>query len=197
MGWLTETTDALGLTDVEGAKDAATRSSQALQAAGQQGIETLRGFYSDAQGNLAPYMQAGTGALGTAVDLLGGRRFEKTAAEQQMIDDALERVNREAAYSGGLGGGQRLKRLYQTGLGTEAQIRDNLIARQLGVAGMGQSAASNLAGLGMGAGQGIAGLQTDIGSAQASGILGRQQAGNQATELLMQGLGAAAGFAMG
>ena len=140
-----------------------------------------------------PYFQRGLGGLGRAEDLILGRRSAPTAYEQQLLDESLERVNREAAYTGGLGGGQRLKRLQQSSLGMLDQIRQREIGQNLQLAGLGQQA--GMAGL-QSAGQ-VAGLQTDIGSADASGILGAQQAKNAPMELLTTGLGAATGFALG
>jgi len=190
MGFLSDVTDAIGLTDVEGAIDAAQGAAGALTAAGEQAIGTVTGAqekYAD------PYFQRGLGGLGRAEDLILGRRSAPTAYEQQLLDESLERVNREAAYTGGLGGGQRLKRLQQSSLGVLDQIRQREIGQNLQLAGLGQQAGA----MGLNTAGQVAGLQTDIGSAQASGILGAQQAKNAPMELLTTGLGAATGFALG
>jgi len=183
-------TDDLGLTDIEGAQEAARESSAALQQAGQQAIGTVEAAqqkYAD------PYFEAGMGGLGRAIDLIGGRRQQQTPYEQQLMNEALERVNREAAYTGGLGGGQRLKRLQQTSLGMLDQIRQRQIGQELGLAQMGQQAGA----MGLQSAGQVSGLQTDIGSAQASGILGEQKAGAAGQQLVGTLLGAGIGYAAG
>ena len=89
MGFLSDVTDAIGLTDVEGAIDAAQGAAGALTAAGEQAIGTVTGAqekYAD------PYFQRGLGGLGRAEDLILGRRSAPTAYEQQLLDESLKRA---------------------------------------------------------------------------------------------------------
>jgi len=186
MGWMTDVTDAVGITDSAGAAQAATDAERALVQSAQQGIQ---GFEQAREQYVDPYFQSGLGGLGRAEDLILGRKMQYTPQEQMLLDEAMERVNRESAYTGGLGGGQRLKRLQQTALGTMDAIRQREIGNNMQFAQLGQNAAQ----MGMGSQAGIADLQTGIGSAQASGIMGRRQAENMGTGLIMTGLGAGIG----
>lgn len=97
---------------------------------------------------------------------------------------------RNQAAIGGLGGGNVRSALQQQAAGFAQQDLQNQISRLGSVAGQGQQAQQNIAGLGAQTAGQIAQLTGQAGQAQASGILGAQQARQQRASGIL-GAGAA------
>lgn len=165
------------------AKGAANAQGQAAQA----GINEQRSQWDAIQAMLAPYVKAGTGALGGQQDLIGlnGAEAQQKAIDalqnspqfQALTQQGENAILSRASATGGLRGGN-----VQAALGQfRPQLLTQLIEQRYGqlgqIAGMGQASAAGQAQMGQQQGVNIAGLLGQMGQAQAGGVLG-QGAGN-------------------
>ena len=184
-------------------KGAAETASNAQTQSAQLGIEEQRRQFDQIQQLLAPYANAGTGALGAQQALLGlsGAPAQQAAisgiqgspqfqALQQQGEDA---ILANASATGGLRGGNVQGALAQF----RPQLLSQLIQQQYqnlgGLTSVGQNAA---------AGTGNAGLQTGNQITQLLGQQGAAQAGNalaagKANSQLYNTLGSAFGTFVG
>ena len=180
------------------AEDAAQDAAGTQEDAYGQGIAEQRRQFDVTQENMAPWLEAGTGALGAQQDFLGlnGAESQQSAYDnysespgQKFLRDRGEKATmRHYAGIGGLGGGGVRSALNRQGIGWAAQDFGNHYNRLAGMSGTGQSTASTLGGLGANTASNISqgyGLQ---GNARASGILGGQQASARNREQML-GLG--------
>ena len=182
------------------AKDAAALQAQATAA----GLAETRRQFDVSQEQLAPFREAGIGALGQQQALLGlsGQEAQQAAFAgleespgQRFIRDRQERsLLRNASATGGLGGGNVLTALQEQATGFAQQDIQNQFGRLGQLAGQGQATATGSAQLGGQQASNVAGLLGQQGAARASGVLGAQQAQAQGTQNVLQlaGLAAAA-----
>jgi len=182
---------------------AASKGASAQVASAQAGIEEQRRQFDAVQKLLAPFVQAGTGALAQQSALIGlGGAEAQTAAlralEQGPEFQALARQGEEAilqsaATTGGLRGGNIQAALAQF----RPQILSGLIEQQYsrlgGLATAGQNAAAGVGTAGMQTGQNIAQLLAQQGAARAGSALASGRAfGNILGDVgLLLGRGAA------
>lgn len=141
----------------------ASQSGKAADKANQ----TQQRAQDQMQANLAPYMEAGTNALGPQQALLGlqGPEAAKTAMDnfqsspgyEYQVQQGMRGVNARAASQGMLNSGATLKALQDRGNSLAAQDFGTYYNRLAGLAGLGQNAA---------AGVGNSGVQTAAGQAQ-------------------------------
>ena len=102
--------------------------------------------------------------------------FQESPGQAFLRQRGEQAILRGASATGGLGGARVQEALQQQGIGFAQQDLQNQLARLSGIAGQGQVATQNVAQLGaQTAGQIGQQLQAG-GQAQASGILGAQQA---------------------
>lgn len=193
-----------GGSDKKAAAKAAAEETKQLQMA----INEQRAAYSDAQGNLSPYTQAGTQALGAYQGLLGlgGADAQQAAINQlQSMPGFQEQIKygenallQNASATGGLRGGNTQTALSQF----RPMLLNQAIQQQLGQLGglqqQGFNAASNLNNVRVGSAGGISNAYAQIGQTNANAALagsggpskGQAALGGAAT-------GAAAGSAFG
>ncbi len=182
------------------AKDAASVQAEATQA----GIAEQRRQFDITQGNLDPFLQAGTGALQTQQALLGQlgpeaaaaamAQFQEAPGQQFAQDLAQKNLLQNASAIGGIGGSNVRTALVKQGVGFANQQFGDFQNRLGALSGTGQQTATSLGQLGGQTAGNISNLLQAGGQAQASGILGAQQANaGLAGQLLSTGLGAAAG----
>jgi len=186
--------DITGKTGERAARDAAQTQAEAYG----MGIDEQRRQFDISQENMAPWLEAGTGALGMQQDFLGlsGQEAQQSAYDNYTMSPGQEflrargekAITRNAAAIGGLGGGGVRSALQQQGIGFAAQDFGNHYNRLAGMSGTGQTAASNLGQLGSNTASNISNLMGQQGNARASGILGSAQSGIQGTNNLI-GLG--------
>lgn len=187
--------EAAGATERAGDVQAAAASEAAVESGRQ---------FDVTQERLEPFRQAGLGALSQQQAMLGlsGQEAQQQAMQglqespaQQFLRGRAERgLLRNQAALGGLGGGNIRTALQQQGVGFAQQDIANQFNRLGTLTGAGQTATTNVAQLGAQA----AGQQGQFGmqgaQAQASGILGAQQARGQFLgQLTNVGLGAGIG----
>lgn len=179
-------------------KKAAQGAAAAQERAAMAGIEEQRGQFQLTREQQQPFIQAGTRAVEQQQALLGlsGQEAQQKAMEQfqespgqQFIRQRQERaLLRNQAAIGGLGGGNIRTALQQQAAGFAQTDLQNQLAQLAGLSGRGQTAVTNVGQFGAQQASNIGNLLTQGGAAQASGILGAQQARSQFAGQLQGGL---------
>lgn len=192
-----------GMMGADAQKSAGNAAAAAQTQAAQMGIEEQRRQFDALQKLLAPYVQAGTGALGAQQALLGLSGGDAQQAAIAGIQGspqfaALQQAGtnsllQNAAATGGLRGGNTQAALAQFSPQLLSQLIDQQYSRLGGLSSLGQNAAAGTGNAGMATGQGIANLLGQQGAAQAGAALnaGNAQAG------LYRGIGGLAGSLLG
>ncbi len=189
---------ALGAVSSNQQAQAAKGAANAQQDASNQAIAEQRRQFGIAQTQAEPFRQAGLGALGQQQALLGlgGQEAQQQAfgaiqdsPGQQFIRQRQQRaLLRNQAAIGGLGGGNVRTALQAQATGFAQQDLQNQFARLGGIAGQGRQVTQGLANLGANQASNVGNLQQAGAQAQASGILGAQQAQQQFISPLLGGL---------
>lgn len=185
-GWVAGTTLAVGLYSASQAEGAAEDAARAQSESSEAAIAEQRRQFDLTRGDLAPWMQAGTSALGVQQNLLGLGGVE---AQQQAYDDFVqspgqaflqargqENLLAGASAIGGLGGGNVREALVQQGVGFAQQDFGDYYNRIAGLSGTGQTTANQLGAFGANTANQIGSNLRYGGEARASGILGAQEA---------------------
>lgn len=159
-------------------KNAAEEASGAQRDASQAAIEEQRRQQAESERLLAPYMQAGQGALGQQQALLGlgGPEAQQTAIAQleqspqfqAMMQQGEEAILQNASATGGLRGGNTQAALAQFRPAMLSQLIQQQMAQLGGLSAMGQQGAMGAAGMGQ---QSAANVGTQLG------LMGQAQAG--------------------
>ena len=201
----------LGLVDdafgEKAAANAATQAGNVQAQASREALAESRRQFNLTQGLIQPQIEAGDLAREQQLQLLGLRgsdaqtgalqNIQQSPAEQFKQQRAQRNLLQNASAIGGLGGGNVRSALVEQGAGFAATDINNQLAQLGAVAGQGQAATGTSAQLGAQQ-SGLAGqLITQGGQAQASGILGAQQAQAQGQQQLFSLLGAGAGLFAG
>jgi hypothetical protein len=195
-----------GITGAKQAGRAAERAGATQSAAAQQGIEEQRRQFDKFVELMAPYVTAGTGALGGQQALLGlgGAEAQQQAIAgiegspqfQAITQQGENALLQNAAATGGLRGGNVQGALAQF----RPQILSDLINQQYarlgGMSAMGQNAAAGQAAAGQTLGSNVSNLFGQQGAATAGGQLAQGAVPGQTFGQLLQIGGAVAG-AMG
>ena len=169
-----------GATLISGMAQADAASSAAATQAGseQQGIDEQRRQFDAVQKLLAPYTQAGPGALEAQQAFLGlkGPEAERAAIERIQGGETFQALTQQgenallqrASATGGLRGGNIQGALAQFRPQLLSSLIDQQYSRLGGMTALGQQSA---------AGVGTAGLQTGVNVANLLGQQGAAQAG--------------------
>lgn len=176
---------------------AAEDAAQVQQQAAQAGIDLSREQFAQVREGLDPFIEGGqpaferqqalSGALGPEAQAAAFQQFQESPGTQFLREQGLRLIDTGAAATGGLGGGERLRELTRFSQGLALQDLGGTFNRLGAVSGAGLTAAQALGGVSGQTSAQQTGLLTQAGQAQASGILGSQQA-------LAQGLEQTAGF---
>lgn len=186
MPWIAGAIAVTGLYSAHEAGNAAEEAGQLqADAARAAAAESARQF-DITQEQLAPFREAGVGALQQQQALLGLsgpeaeqaalQRLEESPAQQFIRNRAQRSLLRNQAAIGGLGGGNVRAALQQQGAGFAQQDIQNQFNRLASLTGGGQTAATNIGQFGQQTAQNIGQFGMQGAQAQASGILGAQQA---------------------
>jgi len=169
-----------------GGDDAAGDAAAVQARAAREATAEQRRQFDITQQNLQPFLAAGTGALGQEQALLGlaGQDAQQQALDsfslrpdQQFVQQQGEQaLLRNQAAIGGLGGGNVRRELTQFGQGVASQALSEQLNRLASLRGGGQTATTNLGQFGAQTASAIGQNIQQAGAAQASGILGAQQA---------------------
>ena len=180
-------------------KSAAEEAAGAQRSASESAIAEQRRQQAEAERLLAPYMQAGTGALEQQQALLGLAgpeaqqaaiaQLEQSPQFQAMLAQGESAILQNASATGGLRGGNTQAALAQF----RPQLLSQLIQQQMaglgGLAGMGQQGAMGAAGFGQQSAANIGNQFTAMGQAAA----GSAMAQGQGMANLFGGVGGALG----
>lgn len=189
MSGVVTATVAVGAISAKSQADAAAGAASAQAAAGRRALSEEQRQFDITQAQLDPFRLAGEAALTEQQALLGLSGVEAQQAafdafavspgQQFMQQRQEEALLRSQAATGGLGGGQVLSALQQQAAGFAQTDLQNQLAQLSGLSQAGQSAAVQTGTFGAQA-AGAAGRQlTNIGQAQAGGILGAGAAQSQ------------------
>ena len=199
-------TTALGIAGVgasllssrSGAK-AAKSAGKAQSSADLAAVEEQRRQFDVTQESLAPFREAGVGALEQQQALLGlsgagaqqsafdqfaespGQRFLRERGEKALV--------RNASAIGGLGGGNVRSALQEQGIGFASQQLNEQLRQLGGISGTGQQTAIAQGQIGANTTANIGAGLRSAGAARSSGILGAQQARAAGIEGVLGGLG--------
>lgn len=162
--------------------DAAESAAGAQAGAAEAGIAEQRRQFDEIRKLLAPYVQAGPGALTQQQALigLGGAKAQQQAISaieqspflQAQVRQGEEAMLQRASATGGLRGGNMQAALAQFRPAMLKQAIDEQYARLGGLTTLGQQSAVGVGNAGMETGRNVAGLLGQQGAAQAGGILG-------------------------
>lgn len=183
-----------GITGAKQQAEAAKEASNTQAAAAQSGIDEQRRQFDSLQAALAPYVNAGTGALRGQQDLLGlnGNPAQQAAIDsiaaspqfQSMQRQGTDAILANASATGGLRGGNVQAALAQFSPQMLSQLIDQRYAQLGGLTGLGQNSAAGVGNAGLQTGSNIANLLQQQGAAQAGGQLAM---GNQAHQAFVDG----------
>lgn len=178
----------LGAVSADKAGDAAAEASQAQIAQGDKGIAQQQAQFDAIQKLLAPYVEAGTGAIGAQKDLigLGGPGAQQAAIDAlqnspqftSLTQQGEEAILANASATGGLRGGNTQAALAQFRPQLLSQLIEQQYGRLGGLTSIGQNAAAGVGNAGMNTTNAITQLMQQQGQAMAGGALaaGREQA---------------------
>lgn len=172
-----------GITGAKQAGEAAERAGQTQAAAAEKGIEEQRRQFDALVELMAPYVTAGTGAMGQQQALIGLQGaeaqkqaisgFEQSPLFQSLTQQGENAILQNASATGGLRGGNVQAALAQF----RPQALNSLIEQQYGRLGglstMGQASAAGQASSGMQSASNIGNLLANQGAALAGGIMGQ------------------------
>lgn len=170
-------------------EDAASAAAGAQSAASEAGIAEQRRQFNMTRDLLAPYAQAGVGALGAQQNLLGlsGPGAQQAAIQAlqsspqftAMLQQGESSILQNASATGGLRGGNIQAALAQFSPQLLAQTINQQYSNLGGLTALGQNAAAGTGNAGMQSANQISQLLQQQGAAQAGGALaeGRAQAG--------------------
>jgi hypothetical protein len=180
-------------------KSAAEEASGAQREASQAAIAEQRRQQAESERLLAPYMQAGQGALGQQQALLGlaGPEAQRAAIAQleqspqfkAMVEQGETGILQNASATGGLRGGNTQAALAQFRPAMLSQLIQQQMAGLGGLSAMGQQGAMSAAGMGQQGAQNVMGQLGAMGQAQA----GAAMAQGQGMANLFGGIGGALG----
>lgn len=165
--------------------EAADKAAGAQRSASDAAIAEQRRQQVEMERLLAPYMQAGQGALGAQQALLGlgGADAQRAAIAQieqgpqfqAMVQQGETAILQNASATGGLRGGNTQAALAQFRPQMLSQLINQQMAQLGGLSGMGQQSALGAAGYGQQGAQGVMGQLGAQGQAAAGAALAQGQ----------------------
>lgn len=189
---------------VFGGGDAAGDAAAAQVKGTEMSVAENKRQYDLSRSDLEPWREAGASALGQQQALLGmgGQEaqtqafnaFSNSPGQQYLRDQQEKALIRNASAMGNLGGGNTKTALQKQAFNIASTDYSNQYNRLAGLSGSGQSATNTTAQLGANAAANNGAAYQAGGQAQASGILGQQQANSaMSSQLMGAGIGAMMG----
>lgn len=160
------------------------KSLKRLQAAGLS-PEQIQSLQANQQNQAASTNPTGQQSSGTR----DFSRFYDSPDYQFRLNEGTRNVGNSFAARGGALSGNALRAVNDYAQNTAANEYGNWFNRRLGLAGMGNNAATNVANSATGTANNIGSLQQQYGDARASGILGTIGSLQGGVNGMMQGLG--------
>ncbi len=193
--------------DITGANQAAEAAIQAAETqagAAEAGIGEQRRQFDAISQMMAPYLEAGTGALTAQQELAGLagpeaqqaaiQQLEGSPAFQSLVQQGEEGILQSAAATGGVRGGNVQGALAQFRPQMLSQLIESQYGKLGGLTNIGQASAARQAGFGQQTGSNIANLLQQQGQATAQGQIASGQAQQQAFGNILGIGGIASGF---
>lgn len=178
---------------------AAENAEDANYAATQQGMAQQQMRFEAIQKLLAPYVEAGTGALTAQQDLLGlnGAAGQQSAINgvqnspqfAAMLQQGQNSILSNASATGGLRGGNVQGALGQFAPQLLSQLLQQRFDQLGGLTSIGQNAAAGTGNAGQAAGNNIAQLLQQMGAGQAGNALAQGRALSSIPNAISSGLG--------
>jgi hypothetical protein len=149
---------------------AANKAAGAQTAASNSAIGEQQREFNQTQANEAPFVAAGTNALGLEQQYLSGNTsgFENSPDYQFAVSQGEKASQAGAAANGNLWGGGQTADAISLGQGLATQYANNYWNKISGVANQGQASAGTLANAGQQNANAISGQYNNIGQANAS-----------------------------
>lgn len=190
--------------EITGSNDARDDAISAQRGAADQANATQRYIYDQTRADMQPWRGAGERALGDLQNADFQKDFTMSdfmadPGYQFRMSEGQKAIERSAAARGGLNSGATLKALTRFGQDTASSEfsnaynrfnadRDRRFNRLSSLAGVGQTANSQVASAGQNYGNNVSQNQIGLGNAIAGANIG---ASNQTSNLIGQGIGAA------
>lgn len=186
MSWGAVIGAAAGLVGTAMSNRGASRGADAAAQAQLAAIDEQRRQYDQTREDMMPWLTAGRGALGRLEGLLANPdSIQNSAAYQWRFNQGLQGLDRSAAARGNLFSGGHHADVLGYGQGMASQEYTDQWNRLAGLAGVGQTTASNLGAFGANAASNVGNALGNIGQARQSAY--QQQGQNYAN--LAYGLG--------
>jgi hypothetical protein len=196
-----------GAISADAQRSAGNKAADAQSAASEAGIAEQRRQFDAVQKLLAPYANAGTGALTAQQDLVGLNGTNAQAAAIQalqsspqftsMLKQGETSILQNASATGGLRGGNTQAALAQFSPALLSQTINDQYAKLGGITSLGQNAAAMTGNAGMQTGNSIASLLQQQGAAQAGAALAAGKADAGFGNSISSGIGAYFGMGGG
>lgn len=174
MSWIAVGSAAVTLVGGYLSKRAANKGAQqgadAAAAAEMAGIEEQRRQYDLTRSDMAPWMQAGAGALGKQQAFLGGdwSGFMNSPDYKYALDQGIGNMDKSAASRGSLFSGGHQRDLSQFNQGMALQNANGYWGKLAGLSSTGNNTAGSLGQFGANMANGISNSYTNIGNARRS-----------------------------
>lgn len=182
---------------------AAKKAANAQTESSEAGIQEQRRQFDAVQALMAPFVNAGTGALAGQQDILGTNGMaaqqaaisgiQNSAQYQALSQSGQDAILANASATGGLRGGNVQAALGQFQPALLAQLIDQQYSRLGGLTSLGQNAAAGVGNAGMQTGNNITTLLGQQGQAQAGAALAQGRAYSQMANGLTSAFGQFAG----
>ena len=174
MPWGAVAAAVVGAYSASQSNSAARRGADAQADASQAAIDEQRRQFDLSRADMAPWMQAGTDALGKQSAFLNGdwSGFMNSPDYKYALQQGLDTIDHRAAANGSLFGGGNTRDAIRFGSGLATQNADNYWAKLAGLSNTGNSTAGNLATLG-------ANMATNIGNQYGNAANARASAYGQ------------------
>jgi|JI7StandDraft_1071085.scaffolds.fasta_scaffold32093_2 hypothetical protein len=176
----------------QNAKDAAREAAAVQKEAGLAAIEEARAARETARTDLMPYAQFGQQQLPALSSILNPQGQVDYLQNNPIFKASLANMNEQvlnnAAVRGRLNAGDTRQRFLENFQASALPLLSYQTNSLFNAANLGQSSAAGQAANGLNASQVIGSNITGIGNANAAGIVGVQNARNQATKDILGGI---------
>lgn len=176
----------------QNAKDAAREAAAVQKEAGLAAIEEARAARETARTDLMPYAQFGKQQLPALSSILNPQGQVDYLQNNPIFKASLANMNEQvlnnAAVRGRLNAGDTRQRFLENFQASALPLLSYQTNSLFNAANLGQSSAAGQAANGLNASQVIGSNITGIGNANAAGIVGVQNARNQATKDILGGI---------
>ncbi len=176
----------------QNAKDAAREAAAVQKEAGLAAIEEARAARETARTDLMPYAQFGQQQLPALSSILNPQGQVDYLQNNPIFKASLANMNEQvlnnAAVRGRLNAGDTRQRFLENFQASALPLLSYQTNSLFNAANLGQSSAAGQAANGLNASQVIGSNITGVGNANAAGIVGVQNARNQATKDILGGI---------